>query len=170
MRETVVSLRHAATYVRVYNLSVEDVHTYYVAAGSISTLVHNCGMVPRNIGTHGPAYDLPRWNSDLALGLDHSPTTGQRLLGPFAKGINAGTYDDYALQRGNVSWGEIRGMIQDHVDAGGTLRFNLAGMDDIPGALAGTKSWMSFTDRELQFVCTQAIRGATQFYGGADPC
>lgn len=33
----------------VYNLSVEDLHTYYVLAGQVSILVHNAGCEPARI-------------------------------------------------------------------------------------------------------------------------
>ncbi|MEV6488452.1 polymorphic toxin-type HINT domain-containing protein, partial [Actinoplanes sp. NPDC051633] len=33
---------------RVYNLTVDDIHTYYVFAGTTPVLVHNCGVTPNN--------------------------------------------------------------------------------------------------------------------------
>jgi hypothetical protein len=42
-RLAVLSVRHYTAYLRVFNLSVSDVHTYYVVAGAVPVLVHNCG-------------------------------------------------------------------------------------------------------------------------------
>ena len=39
---TVVRTRHWTQVTAVYNLTVEDIHTYYVLAGSAPVLVHNC--------------------------------------------------------------------------------------------------------------------------------
>lgn len=42
-RLAVLSVRHFTAYQRVYNLSVEDLHTYYALAAGRALLVHNCG-------------------------------------------------------------------------------------------------------------------------------
>ncbi|MBO0881732.1 MAG: hypothetical protein J2P17_15600, partial [Mycobacterium sp.] len=44
-RLAVLSVRHYTAYQRVVNLSVQDLHTYYVLAGTTPVLVHNCGEV-----------------------------------------------------------------------------------------------------------------------------
>ncbi|RAO32235.1 hypothetical protein PSN13_03927 [Micromonospora saelicesensis] len=41
---TVVGTRHWTQSVAVYNLTVEDIHTYYVVAGASPVLVHNCNV------------------------------------------------------------------------------------------------------------------------------
>jgi hypothetical protein len=40
------AVRHYAANARVHNLTVADIHTYYVAAGEASALVHNVNPVP----------------------------------------------------------------------------------------------------------------------------
>ncbi|MFE1788996.1 polymorphic toxin-type HINT domain-containing protein [Streptomyces sp. NPDC059525] len=44
---TVASVRNYPYAVTTHNLTVEDLHTYYVLAGSTPVLVHNCGTVYR---------------------------------------------------------------------------------------------------------------------------
>jgi len=39
----VLSVRHYTAYLRVFNLTVESLHTYYVMAGGSAVLVHNSG-------------------------------------------------------------------------------------------------------------------------------
>ncbi|WP_188316770.1 polymorphic toxin-type HINT domain-containing protein [Solihabitans fulvus] len=41
-RATVTASRHYVAAIRTYNLTVDDVHTFYVLAGSSAVLVHNC--------------------------------------------------------------------------------------------------------------------------------
>lgn len=43
---------------RMYNLTVEDTHTYYVVAGTTPVLVHNCGDARFAVGNDGVATDL----------------------------------------------------------------------------------------------------------------
>ncbi|MGW8568756.1 polymorphic toxin-type HINT domain-containing protein [Streptomyces niveus] len=38
------AVTHRAESTTVYNLTVDDIHTYYVLAGAASLLVHNCGV------------------------------------------------------------------------------------------------------------------------------
>jgi hypothetical protein len=40
----VTAVRHFSQVSPVYDLTVDDVHTYYVGAGITSALVHNCGV------------------------------------------------------------------------------------------------------------------------------
>jgi hypothetical protein len=40
---TVIGVRRYKAVTRVYNLTVGDLHTYFVGAGLTSVLVHNCG-------------------------------------------------------------------------------------------------------------------------------
>ncbi|MFJ5817981.1 hypothetical protein ACIQGT_29385, partial [Streptomyces sp. NPDC093108] len=58
----ITATKHRAQSTKVYNLTVDDLHTYYVLAGGTSVLVHNTGLC-----------DLPRpyvnpkgnWTNDL---------------------------------------------------------------------------------------------------------
>ncbi|MFF3381153.1 polymorphic toxin-type HINT domain-containing protein [Streptomyces sp. NPDC002680] len=46
----VVTGNHAyADHARTYNLTVDDLHTYYVLAGTVPVLVHNAGLCPEEI-------------------------------------------------------------------------------------------------------------------------
>jgi hypothetical protein len=40
----------------MYNLTVEDLHTYYVIAGSVPVLVHNCPPVPPGVANSWSGY------------------------------------------------------------------------------------------------------------------
>jgi RHS repeat-associated protein len=40
----ITKVRHHADTTTVYNLTVDDLHTYYAVAGATSVLVHNCGF------------------------------------------------------------------------------------------------------------------------------
>lgn len=46
---TVSDVRHRTTLQAAYNLSVSDLHTYYVLAGPVSVLVHNTGLCGEKI-------------------------------------------------------------------------------------------------------------------------
>ncbi|HLL66090.1 MAG TPA: RHS repeat-associated core domain-containing protein [Micromonosporaceae bacterium] len=65
---TVVTTRAWTEYETVYNLTVDDIHTYYVVAGDTSVLVHNCGGLPDNI---------------KALSEAHITDSGDTVLGHF---------------------------------------------------------------------------------------
>jgi hypothetical protein len=52
----VTAVRHYSQMSPVYDLTVDDVHTYYVDAGTIAVLVHNCGPT----GAAFPDRELPR--------------------------------------------------------------------------------------------------------------
>ncbi|MGW4423233.1 RHS repeat-associated core domain-containing protein [Streptosporangium sp. NPDC004631] len=56
----VSATRKWAASQRVHNLTVDDLHTYYVAAGVASVLVHNC---------KGPVYRVIRPDEDPSVGL-----------------------------------------------------------------------------------------------------
>ena len=60
-----------------YNLTVDDIHTYYVAAGDNSVLVHNtCGATPRaGLGVNDPPARVqgPWTEADLKRGLTGRP-------------------------------------------------------------------------------------------------
>ncbi|MFD4658162.1 polymorphic toxin-type HINT domain-containing protein [Kitasatospora sp. NPDC058444] len=72
----VEDVRHWNTLQPAYNLTVADLHTYYVLAGDLPVLVHNAtNYCPKR----------------LALGLSESET-GADLLGKFAKDVKAKSY------------------------------------------------------------------------------
>ncbi|MCA2214141.1 hypothetical protein LDL48_14915 [Wangella sp. NEAU-J3] len=53
----ITSIRHRIIDAKVHNLTVADIHTYYVLAGNISVLVHNDNVIPN--GTRWTRGDFP---------------------------------------------------------------------------------------------------------------
>ncbi|MCZ1006405.1 polymorphic toxin-type HINT domain-containing protein [Streptomyces lydicus] len=100
-------------HARTYNLTVEDLHTYYVMAGQTSVLVHNsnrCG--------------------GIALGLSEVDADPMALH-EFADSIDAKSYHDWPSAGDN--WvSELKSYINDGKTP---IHFNLDGIDD-PVALA----------------------------------
>ena len=68
-----VAVRKWTAQQRVYNLTIADVHTYYVLAGAAPVLVHNCGETTSIYRTS----PIGRGSSELDNGLDpnHFPRT-----------------------------------------------------------------------------------------------
>ncbi|MFB6823827.1 polymorphic toxin-type HINT domain-containing protein [Streptomyces virginiae] len=67
-------VRHWKTLQPAYNLSVNDLHTYYVLAGATPVLVHNCnGRDPVNGGLDDDTYDRidSAHGPDVADGVDY---------------------------------------------------------------------------------------------------
>lgn len=82
---TVVKTRTRTRHQRVYNLTVDGLHTYYVGTGTSSALVHNCDGVPRfAVGADGVAADLQRKAVVIGEDMDAIKTT--------ARGIGAKWY------------------------------------------------------------------------------
>ncbi|QYN18941.1 HNH endonuclease [Amycolatopsis sp. DSM 110486] len=52
-----MSTRLYTAAIITYNLTVDDVHTYYVLAGRVGILVHNCGSAEPKAGS-GKAYSV----------------------------------------------------------------------------------------------------------------
>ena len=88
----------------MYDLTVNQVHTYYVVAGNIPVLVHNC---------------------DIALGM--SEVDGNPMaLQEFADSVGAKSYHDWPSQGDN--WvSELRGYVKDRKTK---IHFNLDGIED----------------------------------------
>ncbi|WP_055601616.1 polymorphic toxin-type HINT domain-containing protein [Streptomyces aureus] len=59
-------------YQRVHNLTVDDLHTYYVLAGTTPVLVHNCDFV---VGSNGTV--VPTSASRLESGLQSAVNSGE---------------------------------------------------------------------------------------------
>jgi antitoxin YefM len=67
------------------DLTIEHIHTYYVIAGNIPVLVHNCGEIDdisRNIADHSNA----RFNNPGGMG-HYVRGTDQRALGHYVDGV-----------------------------------------------------------------------------------
>ncbi|MFG1891080.1 RHS repeat-associated core domain-containing protein [Micromonospora sp. NPDC049051] len=67
-----------------YNLTVDDIHTYYVVAGKTPVLVHNTGpcLGPVQNPSRGSTArrDHVDWEEDLLLEVRHNPAAGERLV------------------------------------------------------------------------------------------
>ncbi|WP_405851451.1 polymorphic toxin-type HINT domain-containing protein [Streptomyces sp. NBC_01369] len=66
----ITATKHRAQSTKVYNLTVDDLHTYYVLAGATPVLVHNCGSRPDGPDPDGNiVYRALAKNDDPAMGL-----------------------------------------------------------------------------------------------------
>ncbi|WRZ87759.1 polymorphic toxin-type HINT domain-containing protein [Streptomyces sp. NBC_01007] len=142
----------------MYNLTVDQLHTYYVLAGDMPVLVHNSG----DSCTH------------LALGLTRESASGANLA-DFAAGQGAVTWKDPQFAdlfpRGATSDSALTDMIDRVVSGGGRISFNLHGMEDVEGVIAGRTAPGLKTSVELQHICGNAAAlAATTFHGGSAPC
>ncbi|MFF0074354.1 polymorphic toxin-type HINT domain-containing protein [Streptomyces sp. NPDC005494] len=108
--------RWTAQQATVYNLTVSDLHTYYVVAGPASVLVHNCGgygeldehgratgisvtLTRDNIGgTTNPSVDPAGWVS--GMGYNRSHLWGAQLGGSNSDRRNFVTLHQYANHPG----------------------------------------------------------------------
>ncbi|MEU5385602.1 polymorphic toxin-type HINT domain-containing protein [Kitasatospora cineracea] len=154
---TVTNYRTAPT--TAYNLTIADLHTYYVLAGTTPILVHNSGAP---CGTH------------LALGLTKETASGANLA-QFAGEQGAVIWKDpqFADLFPNSSWSDtaLRSMIDRVVSGGGKISFNLQGVQDVEGVIAGRTAPGLPTSIELQHICGNAgVRAATTFLNGSAPC
>lgn len=142
-----------------YDLTIDGLHTYYVVAGDTPVLVHNedgCG---------------PR----LALGLESVRGSNPTALNKFAAANDAVTYKDPMfndlIPRGVATQDALGKMIDRVVEKGGTIHFNLEGVQNIDEILKGADYGQGYTSFELRYICTNAgVRAATTFYGGSAPC
>ncbi|GAA4147072.1 RNase A-like domain-containing protein [Actinomadura keratinilytica] len=75
-RAMVVDARRYRRTLRVYNLTVDDIHTYYVAAGGADLLTHNCRDLDRHEQPPTPTPDPLRLGHTLS---DHVNATDQLL-------------------------------------------------------------------------------------------
>ncbi|OLF05402.1 hypothetical protein BU204_37190 [Actinophytocola xanthii] len=96
----VSKVRHHSQYQKVYNLTVSDIHAYYVLAGDTALLVHNCPGVPRSAdgkyakrsgepGRDGAADEMTAWEHlELDGAIVRRGETGVRV-----PGVGARKYD-----------------------------------------------------------------------------
>ncbi|WP_422772346.1 polymorphic toxin-type HINT domain-containing protein [Plantactinospora sp. WMMC1484] len=80
----VTAIKRWTEKVRVYNLTVEDIHTYYALAGETSILVHNCGISLFRSPHLGEKADAASGLSAEAHGA-HGRHTGTAYLGESAQ-------------------------------------------------------------------------------------
>jgi hypothetical protein len=107
----------------MYNLTIEDIHTYYVAAGNTPVLVHNCGEIDdisRNIADHSNArFNNPGGMDHYVRGVD------QRALGHYVDGVINGhvpNVETRYLRGGRVAyWDPDKGAVVIEEGNGGTV-------------------------------------------------
>ncbi|WP_145926548.1 polymorphic toxin-type HINT domain-containing protein [Amycolatopsis orientalis] len=104
--ERVASVRSYDESIQVFNFTVADLHTYYVATGATSVLVHNTGC------------------TDIALGRDLT-VDGISSLELFAWELGAASYKHW--DRGTPWYQHILNAIEDGVTR---IHFNLDGIPD----------------------------------------
>ncbi|MGW2722394.1 RHS repeat-associated core domain-containing protein [Streptomyces sp. NPDC001492] len=85
----ITAIRHHTQQASVYNLTVDDLHTYYVLAGTTSLLVHNCGG--------GYRWAPPNASTDvLAPGEAWHPSQGIPVIGRLPDTAVGGQWPGYA--------------------------------------------------------------------------
>nr|BFD89532.1 hypothetical protein KitaXyl93_08920 [Kitasatospora sp. Xyl93] len=85
--QRIEGVRHWNTLQGAYNLTVDDLHTYYVLAGDLPVLVHNAPYCPKR----------------LALGVTETKDQGD-VLWEFAKSVNAKSYLSFPE---GVNWKDV---------------------------------------------------------------
>ncbi|MFC8076349.1 RHS repeat-associated core domain-containing protein [Streptomyces sp. NPDC057307] len=81
----ITAVTHHTKSTTVYNLTVDDIHTYYVVAGRTPVLVHNINR-PTGCGLNGePIYDIPVGSSG---GAGASKRIPRNMLADYNIGVN----------------------------------------------------------------------------------
>ena len=91
----ITAVRHYTKPQRTHDLSIEDIHAYYVLAGATPVLVHNCGgskwtpdenYSPEAVAGRSAAnkayYETPQDIHDLVSSVTSNPNYPQRMTGP----------------------------------------------------------------------------------------
>jgi hypothetical protein len=104
-RATVLAVRHHITALRTYNLTISDLHTYYVLAGNTPVLVHNCNgltdlwqVFERIMGPtdghvmryHG--YGTPAQSQNGTFSKFGKDVTGEQVIDEAMAGVKEATY------------------------------------------------------------------------------
>jgi RHS repeat-associated protein len=132
---TVEASRHNTTAIRTYNLTIDNLHTYYVEAGTVPVLVHNCGVGDTTtMGSRGNPFR------------DGAPNV--------ATDINGRTFTGHALDRMQQQ-GIVPSVVGDAI-ANGT---------EMVGKRAGTTAFYSDTNDLTVIIDTESGRVITADYG-----
>jgi hypothetical protein len=122
----------------MYNLTVADLHTYYVLAGATPVLVHNsggCGWATRQetAGDVAQKYTPGQSTRDPASQWYHEELSDQELLDSINKAAEG---DGIAVSRGGTilgghhRWDELQRRIQDgRIDPDTPIRIDVLGED-----------------------------------------
>ncbi|MFI8963070.1 polymorphic toxin-type HINT domain-containing protein [Streptomyces sp. NPDC053493] len=135
---TVQANRHFSRHARTYNLTVDDLHTYYVLAGQTPVLVHNsggCGWAKRQetAGDVAQKYTPGQSTRDPASQWYHEELSDRELLDSINKAAEG---DGIAVSRGGTilgghhRWDELRRRIMDgRIDPDTPIRIDVLGED-----------------------------------------
>lgn len=129
-RVQITAIRHHTKQTPVYNLTVDDLHTYYVGTGQ-GDLVHNA---------------QPGCGPHLALGLRSIHGGQQGLLDEFARSVAAITYTDAMFNvpiGGVMTEPMVRDMIDVVVSRSGRMTFNMHGITRVDEMLTGGESYVA---------------------------
>ncbi|MEV5728041.1 polymorphic toxin-type HINT domain-containing protein [Streptomyces pharetrae] len=78
----VVTANHAFTkHARTYNLTVDDLHTYYVLAGGTPVLVHNCNRALAGIPVHSAPTRFYARAGEMVGRIPGNPSTREQMYG-----------------------------------------------------------------------------------------
>ncbi|MGW1894199.1 IPT/TIG domain-containing protein [Streptomyces sp. NPDC002004] len=134
----IAAVRHYRARTTVYNLTVNDQHTYYVLAGATPVLVHNsggCGWATRQetAGDVAQKYTPGESTRDPASQWYHEELSDQELLDSINKAAEG---DGIAVSRGGIilgghhRWDELQRRIQDgRIDPDTPIRIDVLGED-----------------------------------------
>jgi hypothetical protein len=123
---TIAATRHYTEWKRVNNLTIADIHTYYVMAGGEAVLVHNCGI-------EGP-------KDHVALGRD-----------PRGSNLNVKAFADQVDARHLMASSDWRGAVQGAVRRLGRGEGKISFMlDGLPGANKGPAAALERAQQALK--------------------
>jgi RHS repeat-associated protein len=85
----IVGLHNYTTTLVTYNLTIDNLHTYYVLAGTTAILVHNCNSARFTVDSNGVTTDTVHGDPDI---MDRNPLDGTKYT---AKVLQQATTGDY---------------------------------------------------------------------------
>lgn len=105
----ITAIEQYPQYTRVYNLTIADIHTYYVLAGDTPVLVHNCpdgGVSPKGPGARWPTQQggnckacAEQIQSQIGGDMVRITPRGGRVLGPSTNNPHGDWFDHWVVVR-----------------------------------------------------------------------
>ncbi len=133
----VTEVRHRKTLQPAYNLTVDDLHTYYVLAGKTPVLVHNSGTCPKWVSNQARAGDLAgkytqgQTTRDPASQWYHEELSNDELLAAInnaAEGDGIAVSPGGTILGGHHRWDELQTRIRDgRIDPNTPIRIDVYG-------------------------------------------
>ncbi|MEU2842842.1 polymorphic toxin-type HINT domain-containing protein, partial [Streptomyces sp. NPDC007076] len=77
----ITAIKHRAQSTKVYNLTVDDLHTYYVLAGATPVLVHNCNSALSDLPIHERPTRFYAKASEMLDRIQGNPATREQMYG-----------------------------------------------------------------------------------------